>query len=162
MRRLKEATPESLVPLTDFEDQVVWEGCRSGVFNTKSVMKALYTTRGEVSWSKLVWGKGYVPRYAFIVWLLCKKKLPTMDRLRKCGVSLISNMCVFCKRAEESMEHLYFNCCMTRPVWAKVQHMCLTFRGSCSWDQNLAWLAAHLRSNSFADQLRRLCFAATV
>ena len=51
---------------------------------------------------------------------------------------------------------------MTRPIWTKVQNMCLVFRGTYSWDEEITWLASHWRSNSFADHLRRLVLAATV
>ena len=60
------------------------------------------------------------------------------------------------------MEHLFFNSYITRSVWTKVQNMCLVYRGSYTWDVELAWLASHWKSNSFVDQIRRLALAATV
>ena len=78
LRRLKEAIPACFEPLVGFEDQIVWEKCLSGVFQTKTAMKLLSGARKKMTWAKLVWGKGFVPRSAFILLLLCKKRF---DRL---------------------------------------------------------------------------------
>ena len=160
--RLKDATPDDFVPLVESEGQIVWERSSTGIFNTKAAMKILRGSGVKVTWENLVWGKGLVPRYAFTLWLICKKKLSTLDRLRKWGVSLTSSLCALCKGEEEAIYHLFFNCCMPRPVWTKVQNMCLVYRGSYTWDVELSWLAAHWRSNSFADQMRRLALATAV
>ena len=130
-------------PLVGFGDLVVWEGCSPSVLHTKAAMKLLSGSREKMTWAKLVWGKGFVPRFAFILWLLCKKRLPTLDRLQKWGVSLPSSLCILYNEEEERIHHMFFNCCTTRPVWTKVQHMCLVFRGSYSWDEELTWLPAH-------------------
>lgn len=59
VRKLKDATPQSLVPLTEFEDHVVGHGCSSVAFNVKSAMQALCKrTKDKVVWTMLVWGKG--------------------------------------------------------------------------------------------------------
>ncbi|XP_027182181.1 uncharacterized protein LOC113780595 [Coffea eugenioides] len=54
VKRFKEATPECLVPLTMFEDQVVWNGSSSRVFNAKNAVKKSRGSREEVTWAKLV------------------------------------------------------------------------------------------------------------
>ena len=40
--------------------------------------------------------------------------------------------------------------------------MCLTYRRKYTWEEELAWIAAHWTSKSFAHQLKRLCLAATI
>ncbi|KAL3538237.1 hypothetical protein ACH5RR_001603 [Cinchona calisaya] len=47
-------------------------------------------------------------------------------------------------------------------VWNKVQALCLTFRGACSWEEEITWISRHWTSNSFEDRLKRLALAAIV
>ncbi|KAL3504550.1 hypothetical protein ACH5RR_034391 [Cinchona calisaya] len=51
---------------------------------------------------------------------------------------------------------------ISRAVWKKVQHLCLSFRDVYSWNEELNWLADHWCSNSFEHKLKRLGFATTV
>lgn len=55
-----------------------------------------------------------------------------------------------------------FDCEFTRIVWNKVQVMCLTYRGNYTLGEELAWMATHWISKSFAHQLKWLCLSATV
>ena len=73
VRRLKEVTLACFEPLVGLRIRL------SGVFHTKAAIKLLSVPREKMTWAKLVWGKGFVPRSAFILWLLCKKRFPTLE-----------------------------------------------------------------------------------
>lgn len=51
-----------------------------------------------------------MPRYAIIMWLLCKRRLPTRDRTSKLGDNAIPTKCQLCIEEEESIDHLFFKC----------------------------------------------------
>lgn len=76
----------------------------------KSAMKVLFYSTSEVTWHKLVWGKGSIPKFAFILWLAIKRKLMTSDRLSKWGIQNVSPMCVLRGTEPEFVDHLFFRC----------------------------------------------------
>ena len=71
----------------------------------------------KVPWSKLVWFKQGVPRYAFITRLDVKDRLSTGTRRRVWG---ITQGCPFCGEPEESRDHLYFACPYTYGLWLQI------------------------------------------
>lgn len=52
-----------------------------GDFSVKSALKKLRVKDQKAEWYNIVLGRGYVPRYAMILWLLCKGRLNTKDSL---------------------------------------------------------------------------------
>lgn len=91
-----------------------WKPSRS--FTIKEAIKFIRVETPNVDWSKIVWGKHFLPRYAFILWMACWKRMNTLDKLLDWGLSS-SNVCVLCGRAVESQDHLFFQCHYSRQVW---------------------------------------------
>ena len=61
----------------------------AGKFSVESDSKELFGLGKTVARFPLVWGKGYVSKYAFILWfdaLMVQKKVMTKDRLLKWGM----------------------------------------------------------------------------
>ena len=85
-----------------------WTACGSGVYSSKSALKKLYQADSKVKWHSLVWEKGFVPEYAFILWLMLQQTLITKDRLIKWGVTNILPRCVLRDQGVESVRHLLF------------------------------------------------------
>lgn len=76
-----QALADECLPLLQEEDMYRWKCEKSGTYMTTSSVELLGSRSIEVSWAKLVWFKGHIPRYAFIMWLLCRNRLTTKDRL---------------------------------------------------------------------------------
>ncbi|KAL3510953.1 hypothetical protein ACH5RR_030354 [Cinchona calisaya] len=108
IRRLKVKTPVTFIPHPTYEDKVLWASKNIGIYTTKSAMKKIRRSRVQGSWHKLVWGKNSVPRFSFILWLLCKRKLTTKDQLKKWGIVLTNDKCELCSDQAETMVHLFF------------------------------------------------------
>ncbi|KAL3509711.1 hypothetical protein ACH5RR_029112 [Cinchona calisaya] len=115
---LIQLTLSSFVPCVSRRDQWKWLGDSSGKFSTSSAVKVMRSTEITVELWNVVWFKYHVPRYAFVLWLLCKKRLMTRDRLKAWGVQTDS-LCVCCME-EESMEHLFFECRCSARVWLRI------------------------------------------
>lgn len=67
-----------------------------------------------------LWGKDYVPRFSFILWLVYKRRLPTKDRIIDWGIQVESAKCEPCKQNKEIIDHLLFECPSTIAVWKEM------------------------------------------
>nr|GEW85376.1 hypothetical protein [Tanacetum cinerariifolium] len=75
----------------------------------------------EVGWYGVVWFSQCIPRHAFHLWLVIKRKLKTQDNLRQWDVSNHANLnllqCPLCGSQPNSHEHLFFECAFSLQVW---------------------------------------------
>ncbi|KAI8564441.1 hypothetical protein RHMOL_Rhmol03G0181800 [Rhododendron molle] len=62
-------TDASLIPAEANEDRVIWTLSSSESFTSKSAWSAIRTKAPEAPWHAIVWHKGLVPRWAFILWV---------------------------------------------------------------------------------------------
>ncbi|KAL3514106.1 hypothetical protein ACH5RR_026823 [Cinchona calisaya] len=105
-----------------------------------------------VEWWKIVWYKRHVPRATFVMWLLCKRRLMTKDRMKAWGIQ-VNTMCVLCRQQEESMEHHFLECSITSRIWQKIQKLCLVYRWSYPYSAELSWIFRHVHRTKFAVEL---------
>ncbi|XP_062094314.1 uncharacterized protein LOC133800371 [Humulus lupulus] len=63
----------------------------------------------QVNWSKEVWGRLNNPKHSFMLWLAIQDRLKTKARLYRFNV-LLEARCQFCKVADETTTHLFFDC----------------------------------------------------
>ena len=158
LTRVKEF-PVALVK--NAEDIVTWKSGEEefkrffSAFNTWNMIRTRYDT---VPWSKLIWFKQGVPRYAFITWLAIKDRLSTGTRMRDWG---IVQGCLLCGEPEESRDHLFFACPYTYGIWLHVIGYLLRPAPSPDWAEILARIlsVAHDRHVSI---LLRLALQVTV
>lgn len=79
------ATPPNLVLRLNEEDKVVWLPSKTGVYTSKSAWEAVRLVKPVVPWAKLVWFSRYVPRWSFILWLVCNGRMSNKDRVGSMG-----------------------------------------------------------------------------
>jgi len=99
----------------DYEDSLVWSGDNKGVFSVKSAYLTLCNSSNGAS-------------YNVFSMLLQAKAVSTYDNLIKRGLAVNSPMCVLCKAAEESSQHIFMNCIFAQRVWS----LCLRWIGILS------------------------------
>ena len=58
-------------------DLFVWTLSKTSLFTTASARNVIRARGNVVSWHKVVWFKGYVPRLAIILWMAFKKRMLT-------------------------------------------------------------------------------------
>lgn len=78
-----------------------WIPNTSEVFIVASAVKDLRIANDTVDWGNLLWGKNYVPRFDFIMWMLYQRRLTTKDRML--SWEMTRDMC---EEEEEAIEHL--------------------------------------------------------
>ncbi|GAA0168994.1 hypothetical protein LIER_23569 [Lithospermum erythrorhizon] len=64
---------------------------------TADVWDRLRLSGKEVNWWNLVWFKGSVPKFSFVLWLVCQDRLPTRGKILRWEVIDEEN-CVCCRR----------------------------------------------------------------
>lgn len=92
----------------------------SGVFTVKSFFRELEDAL--VASSSLVW-VGLAPsRVKAFCWLAISGKVSTTDNLRRRGIlsDAISDICIFCGKEAESVNHLFLHCEFASSVWARL------------------------------------------
>jgi len=73
----------------------------------------------------LLWQSKETPKALITAWRILLDRLPTSNNLIKIGVVGISSVCMLCKAAEESSQHLFLECVYAHRVWS------LCFRWIC-------------------------------
>ncbi|XP_021858874.1 uncharacterized protein [Spinacia oleracea] len=133
----------------------------AGKFKINKMYKYLHDIGGHVAWKRIICNSKATPKPAFIVWLALHKRLPTKDRLRGWGIN-ISGICELCQAADESLDHLFFDCTFSKEVWSGVlQHMEAS-RSVIQWELEVQWCSIKSRSTKAADIRRSIAFAETV
>ena len=59
------------------------------------------------------------PRVTTFVWLALRKKILTMDNLRRRNMVVV-NACPLCLADEETVDHLLLHCKMTKALWSSI------------------------------------------
>ncbi|XP_027065238.1 uncharacterized protein LOC113767418 [Coffea eugenioides] len=136
LRKLMLATPEYFLPLPEHEDhQISCTANASDIFTVKSVMEKLKESGPKVQWYNMVWGNGNIPRFPSILWLLCKHRLKTKDRLKQWGDSVDSDQCVLCNQDAASIDHLLFICSHSSYLAKSAANV--PYSGAYAWDEEL-------------------------
>ena len=92
-------------------------------YSTSMVYKKLKGADGLVPWAKVIWNKGGIPRHSFLAWLFTLNRCPTRDRLLSWGLQTDST-CLLCNAADESRDHLLFDCVFSWDLWYAVASKC--------------------------------------
>ena len=99
--------------------------------------------------------------YYFFSWLTIHNGLLTLNVLQKRGIPL-PNMCVVCKKDEESRDHLFFGCDFSRHVWSYVLQKCNIYRRIGIFDHELHWAECYAKFNPQGGIVVSLCFALSI
>ncbi|XP_058222933.1 uncharacterized protein LOC131332653 [Rhododendron vialii] len=161
IHQIQMAIPGNLVPQIEMEDEVRWHISPNGQYTTKHTWEAIRSKSEKVPWASLVWFPRNVPKWAFILWLACLKRLSTKDRLRKWGME-VDPTCVLCSQADESLQHLFFHCCYSSNIWEVILYRFQIQRKADLWNSEVSWAIHFCRGNSFQSLLFKLVFAAAV
>lgn len=136
-RQLQVLSFITTVQFNDDQDYCEWEikGKTTNKYNTGDVYNHL---RGDVDvepWTKAIWTSRSIPRQSFHVWLLALNRIPTRDRLLSWGLQ-VPPLCLLCNNANESRDHLYWDCGFSFDLWSIVADRC-RINPSRTWERSL-------------------------
>ncbi|XP_010315566.2 uncharacterized protein [Solanum lycopersicum] len=91
------------------------------------------------AWTCFMYSNASRPKAYNIMWMMMNQKLATVDRLTRWGLE-VDKICVLCKNADETIEHLFLQCQFTRKLWENVLRM-LEHQGTIPivWEQFQQW-----------------------
>lgn len=120
------------IPISNGDD--VWRWTPSQKFSIYSALWDIETPSPSLSWTKIVWSRCILPRFAFILWIAFWERLPTLQKLAQWGI-VDDDLCHLCHEQQESHSHLFFHCSYSRRVWIAItqQLNCRTIE--LNWDR---------------------------
>ncbi|XP_057771087.1 uncharacterized protein LOC130990877 [Salvia miltiorrhiza] len=108
-----------LLPIGEEEDCRLWKSSVNGTVTAA----AAYATQGhhfpKVSWGSWIWEKFIPERRSLLCWRIIHRRLPTFDCLMTRGL-MGPNRCAICGVAEESINHLFWECGSIQPIWKEL------------------------------------------
>lgn len=125
MRNLIRATSQNFMPDRIKADYIIKLGAKTGKFSVKSAYENICPAFLEVSWAKILWFKGYIPRFDCIT-CLHKGRL-SRSKLKAWGV-IDDDSCGLCGANSETIEDLFFSCPIAYEVWRRIMEMNAMYR----------------------------------
>lgn len=102
-------------------------------FSSKLTWDIIRKKKTHVSWSKSIWFKYAVPKYAFLSWIAVKDRLPTANRMATWCRDIATN-CIFCRAPLENKHHLFFSCSFSGQIWKSIAGGLLGSNYTSQWD----------------------------
>ena len=63
-------------------------------------------------------------------------RLPTKERIKSWGLE-VDETCVLCRNAEETRDHMFFDCDFSRQIWKEVLLLCGKSRVVSTWREEV-------------------------
>jgi ribonuclease HI len=112
------AIQKIVVPAIPTVDKLIWVLDSKGNFSVKAALKSSQphlNADPEANW-KALWKLKLHDRFKILVWRIASGVLPTkLNFAQKVGFG--DTHCPFCLDVEESLEHLFFKCHISRAIW---------------------------------------------
>jgi len=108
------------VVLNGEEDRIIWKFTADGLYTAKSAYEIQF--RGSYCSFKpgYLWSAYAEPKHRFFSWLLVQEKILTADKLQARNWPC-NPLCLLCKIAPESAQHICLQCPYAQHVWELVQ-----------------------------------------
>lgn len=122
-------------------DVPIWSvsGILQKTFVSKAVWNEIRPSKPYVTWASLVWHKATIPRYATTAWLFLLNLNPTLGCIHNCDVVSLTT-CLLCGMANESRDHLFFECHFSLELWQKITNRLQISPSPSSWSATILWL----------------------
>ncbi|XP_019239049.1 PREDICTED: uncharacterized protein LOC109219081 [Nicotiana attenuata] len=139
-----------------YEDIMNMQSC-----SIKNIYHRLRGRFEKVSWRRVVCHNTGCPRWTFILTVAAHGKLYTKDRLQKWGMQ-VDRECVLCKQANETIQHLFFECTYAKALWSTLLACQGIRRPVAGWDKELRWAEKKTKRKTTAAELYKMTVATTI
>ncbi|KAL8463730.1 hypothetical protein ACS0TY_034404 [Phlomoides rotata] len=110
-------------------------------------------------WKRAVWKSFIPPKLSFTLWLAAHNKLSTRTNLAYLD---IVRVCPLCLSHDESVDHLFFSCRCTKPVWDAVRGWLSISRSMTTIASALKWFHKEPSRSAILMKARRLALSSVV
>lgn len=147
--------------LSQDEDSYEWviDGTKALNYNTGQIYHKLKGETARVTWSKVVWTSGGIPKHNFLTWLFVLNRCPTRDKLLSWGLSTDAS-CLLCNASPETRDHLFYQCPYASAIWGHLARRCSLIPLG-DWNQTLHQMMS-LQGNKYIKRLTFLCWQASI
>ncbi|XP_021994704.1 uncharacterized protein LOC110891319 [Helianthus annuus] len=158
---------DSIHLMPNTPDRLMWKDGNDLVEHSSSqVWHSIRRRAEEVDWVKLVWFPQCIPKHAFLMWLVIRRKLLTQDKILQWDFTRRKNMnmmcCLLCYANVDAHDHLFFDCNYATQVWIKIRDKGGMSSVGPAWNAIIDWLGARANSKSAINFISRLIVAAAV
>nr|XP_043625581.1 uncharacterized protein LOC122597006 [Erigeron canadensis] len=153
------------VPHLSFDDdKLLWKDNNNSLqdFSVHAAWEDLRPRDNVVSWYSVVWFNQNIPKHAFILWLIFRRKLRTQDLMSEWdrnGSGALT--CSLCETQPDSHKHLFFECPFSLHVWHTVKTKADMTNIADDWDVMVAGILPMARKLSVQSVIAKLVLAAT-
>lgn len=102
------------------------------------------------------------PKWIFTLRLAILDRLATKERLARWGVVATDLLCPFCNQVTESLNHLFFQCCVSGAIWKKLLSWQGIHRNCLSRQEEITWAVKCCGVNSKGAAVYRIVLDADV
>ncbi|KAI5658807.1 hypothetical protein M9H77_27600 [Catharanthus roseus] len=127
--------------------------------DTAKVYEYLVPRAASKGWTRIVWNPIIPPKFSVHAWCAIQGRVPTLDRLSFLG---IEGQCKLCRRQEESVSHLFFQCCVTSEIWQTIKSWAGLRRNMSTIPSCLKWLGKECKGKSWRNSFSKRCFVASM
>ena len=129
----------------------------NGKFNTKAAYEHFRPRGTNFTWPKLVWHSSLIPKHSFILWL--RDRLLTRDKLQ--GL-IVDQTCPLCNAADESIDHLFFQCNVGKYVWLQIKQWLGISRAMSTLKAVVKWITKEARGTGIQAKAKKIGLACSV
>ncbi|KAL9671897.1 hypothetical protein QQ045_009470 [Rhodiola kirilowii] len=137
IRRLMACKHLSLKCVVPEDGRLRWIGKGEG-FTVRDTFITLKDRVNKVDWYKLAWNRSNTPRATFTAVIIAHDRLLTKAILRSMGIN-VPLCCVLCNEADETRDHLFFCCRISRVICGKVLDFLKVGRVPTRWHLLIPW-----------------------
>ncbi|XP_058725538.1 uncharacterized protein LOC131596817 [Vicia villosa] len=135
------------------------------VSNHKFSMRKFYLTLNDdhtrVSWFRLMCHNRARPRAILCLWITCHGRFSTKVRLAQFGM-FQDRICSLCEEQEETIDHLFFACSITKGIWSTVLQWLNIHHTPQDWTHELAWITGYAKGKGWRAMLMKMAIAETI
>ncbi|KAF9608715.1 hypothetical protein IFM89_010847 [Coptis chinensis] len=103
------------------EDSRVWRQSTDGLFTVGSAYVAIRKRANVLPWAKFLWLAEMLPRTLGTGWKILHSAMHTDEKLRGKNFKMASRCCI-CTVAEETQDHILFECSFAQRCWELIAH----------------------------------------
>ncbi|XP_058782553.1 uncharacterized protein LOC131657058 [Vicia villosa] len=115
----------------------------------------------NVDWQGVLKWNNARPRALITLWLLCHGKPATKDRMIRFGL-ITESICSMCKEADESINHIFFECRVTNKIWKTTLGWMNIDRDPKGWNAELEWIDENTKKKGWKSSILKMACAEAV
>ncbi|CAH9101516.1 unnamed protein product [Cuscuta epithymum] len=101
----------------DDSGSLIWNEEHDGHFSFRSAFEEVREVSFNHSIYQNIWDSKQELKVKLLQWKIVKGIIPTADTLGRLNIVLNPSMCPLCRRASDSLDHLFYKCYIARRVW---------------------------------------------